>query len=109
MAAIEEDDDPTALLRYLQSQGKLDPVSTKPSQVVVTTSQDERDALMKYLSRKGVRLEAPVAHATLIPESETIDPRETIVEARFDQMWLDRESDTRSTEELRTEVPASIF
>ena len=83
-----EDEDPLALLRYLQSRGGLPAPALKDSELCrrPESNQDEKDALIKYMSQRGISFhDHPVAHAIPVPDSDIVD-RQSAVEA-IDSMW----------------------
>ena len=75
MAAAQEDD-PGALARYLQDQGRLTMVSGESSgdrsslASAQQTASDERDSLLKYMAQRGVRLPPVMAQAVPIEADE---------------------------------------
>jgi hypothetical protein len=119
-----------ALLRYLQHQGRIaaDETDDEEDDDQASTNRkggdasggggggggggelsasDVRDALLKYMAQRGLRADPPVAHAEPIPEAETPDAAAPVVEGRFDKLWVDCDSDGRTTAVLLREVGIS--
>jgi len=100
-----EDTNPNPLLRYLQRKGRVAdaainsdgetgeesrgasdtaPFDDVPRQPI-TSDASEREALLKYMSRRGITLEAPVALAEFISVDEYLDEKTPVIEGRIEK------------------------
>jgi len=100
-----EDTNSNPLLRYLQGKGRVadagidsdgetagesrgaslaatpDGVPPQPT----SSAASEREALLKYMSRRGITLEAPVALAEFILEDEYLDEKTPVIKGRIEK------------------------